>query len=79
MKVLLVHITNSKIIDLFESQLVSRYLDYAAIELKSQGIGFYTIASAGHESNVCLGDVFSLKDIALLHYRSCAFVLQRSK
>ena len=37
--------------ELFEAQATSRHLDFAARELQQQGGGFYTIGSAGHESN----------------------------
>ena len=35
---------------LFEAQAASRQLDFVARELQAQGAGFYTIGSAGHES-----------------------------
>ena len=36
---------------LFRAQATSRHLDFVARELQQQGRGFYTIGSAGHESN----------------------------
>ena len=36
---------------LFEAQATSRHLDFVARELQQEGRGFYTIGSAGHESN----------------------------
>ena len=36
---------------LFEAQIQARHLDFAGRWLQSQGQGFYTIGSAGHESN----------------------------
>ena len=35
----------------FEAQATSRHLDFVARELQQAGRGFYTIGSAGHESN----------------------------
>ena len=35
----------------FEAQATSRHLDFVARELQGQGLGFYTISSAGHEAN----------------------------
>lgn len=65
--------------DLFESQLLSRQLDFVARDLKEKKNSFYTIGSSGHEGNAVLGHYFSLQDTAFLHYRSGAFMAQRSK
>ncbi|MBX7232205.1 MAG: hypothetical protein K1X29_08990 [Bdellovibrionales bacterium] len=65
--------------DLFESQVMSRILDLEARRLKETGDCFYTISSSGHESNAVWGSVFPLTDMAFVHYRSCAFMMQRSK
>ncbi len=40
---------------LFDAQLQSRHLDFAARRLQAQGDGFYTIGSAGHEANAAVG------------------------
>ena len=72
-------ISNSDLLDLFESQLLSRHVDLAARRLKARGQGFYTISSAGHEGNAVFGRVFRPTDMAFLHYRSGAFVIQRAK
>lgn len=66
-------------IELFHSQCLSRLLDIQARLLKEQGDGFYTIASSGHEGNVVLGDLLRLSDFCLLHYRSGAMFIQRSR
>ena len=66
-------------VDLFESQLLSRQLDFIARDLKESNQSFYTIGSSGHEGNAVLGHYFSLQDTAFLHYRSGAFMVQRSK
>ncbi|WP_182376694.1 thiamine pyrophosphate-dependent enzyme [Nocardioides sp. WS12] len=63
---------------LFDAQLQSRHLDYAARWLQSQGRGHYTIGSAGHESNAALGLLTRVDDPALLHYRSGGFYAARA-
>ncbi|MCB0410937.1 MAG: hypothetical protein KDD22_00315, partial [Bdellovibrionales bacterium] len=67
------------LIDLFETQLMSRHLDLRARDLKNEGRCYYTIGSAGHEGNAALGKAFRLTDMAFLHYRSGAFFIQRAK
>jgi 2-oxoisovalerate dehydrogenase E1 component len=62
----------------FDAQLQSRHLDFAARELQRRGAGFYTIASAGHESDAALGLLTRVTDPALLHYRSGAFYAARA-
>ncbi|MCK6445358.1 MAG: thiamine pyrophosphate-dependent enzyme [Planctomycetes bacterium] len=64
---------------LFECQLESRALDVAARELKRTGRSFYTIGSAGHENNVCLGALLRLDDPCVLHYRSGAWMMARAR
>lgn len=65
--------------DLLESMLLARYLDVAALELRARGAGHYTIGSSGHESNVVLGRLTRISDPTLVHYRSAAFQLERSR
>jgi len=72
-------LTRPAVIDLFESQVISRHLDLEARVLKNRNQCFYTIGSAGHEGNVVLGQVFRLDDMAFLHYRSGALMVQRAK
>ena len=55
---------------LFDAQVQSRHLDFAARWLQKQGKGYYTIGSAGHESNAAVGLLSRATDPALLHYRS---------
>lgn len=64
--------------DLFAAQAQSRHLDFAARWLQSRGKGYYTIGSAGHESNAALGLVSRVADPALLHYRSGGFYAARA-
>jgi len=69
----------AQLLSLFESQLVSRQLDFCSRRLKNLNQGFYTIGSSGHEGNAALALALSLKDMAFLHYRSGAFMVQRAK
>ncbi len=69
----------AELMDLFESQIMSRHLDLIARVLKNKNLCYYTIGSSGHEGNAALGKVFRLTDMAFLHYRSGAFMIQRSK
>ncbi len=66
-------------IDLFHSQVVSRHLDIIARQLREKNKAFYTIASSGHEGNAAIAKVFNKEDMAFLHYRSGAFMVQRAK
>ncbi|MCM2348836.1 MAG: thiamine pyrophosphate-dependent enzyme [Bacteriovoracaceae bacterium] len=68
-----------KIIDLFESQIISRLLDIKARKLRSLGKSFYTIGSSGHEGMAVVGEISRLTDMAFLHYRDAAFQIHRSK
>ncbi len=63
---------------LFEAGALSRHLDFAARDLHARGEGFYTIGSAGHESNAAVALALRPDDPALLHYRSGAFYCARA-
>ncbi|HEX3545706.1 MAG TPA: thiamine pyrophosphate-dependent enzyme [Mycobacterium sp.] len=63
---------------LFDAQLGSRHLDLAARWLRSQGTGYYTIGSSGHEGNAAVAAALRPTDPALLHYRSGGFFLARA-
>ncbi|MGN6473219.1 MAG: thiamine pyrophosphate-dependent enzyme, partial [Mycobacteriales bacterium] len=63
---------------LFDAQLGSRALDLEARRLRAAGQGYYTIGSAGHESNAAVAAALRPTDPALLHYRSGAFYLARA-
>ncbi|MGW4095455.1 thiamine pyrophosphate-dependent enzyme [Mycobacterium sp. NPDC004974] len=65
-------------LELFDAQLGSRHLDLAARWLRSQGQGFYTIGSSGHEGNAAVAAALRPSDPALLHYRSGGFYLARA-
>ena len=63
----------------FEAQAASRQLDMIARDLQRKGEGFYTIGSAGHESNALVALALRSTDPALLHYRSGAFYVARAQ
>ena len=68
-----------ELVDLFETQLMSRHLDLLSRDLQARGESFYTIGSSGHEGNAVIGKAFRVDDMAFLHYRSGALMIQRSK
>ncbi len=63
---------------LFDAMVTSRLLDFAALALREQGVGFYTIGSSGHESNAYVAWALRVTDPAFLHYRSGAFFCARA-
>jgi 2-oxoisovalerate dehydrogenase E1 component len=63
---------------IWHAQVDSRHCDVAARWLQGRGLGFYTIGSAGHESNAAVALALRLTDPALLHYRSGGFYLARA-
>jgi len=65
--------------ELYDAQVTSRHVDFAARVLRARDRGYYTIGSAGHEGNVVLGDLLRLDDPCFLHYRSGAFMVQRGR
>lgn len=66
-------------LELLESMLLARHLDLMAQRLREEGVGHYTIASAGHEANVVLGRLTRATDPTMLHYRSAAVQLERAR
>jgi 2-oxoisovalerate dehydrogenase E1 component len=72
-------LTRAETLELFESQVICRHLDLLARILKNKNLCYYTIGSAGHEGNAVFGKVFRYTDMAFLHYRSGAFMIQRSR
>ena len=72
-------LAKGEVIELLESQIISRHLDLAARKLKARNQCYYTIGSAGHEGNAVFGKIFRTTDPALLHYRSGALMAQRSR
>lgn len=72
-------LNSQKLLDLFESQIMSRQLDLMARQLKLENKVFYTIGSSGHEGNVMVGDLVRHTDPAFLHYRSGGLMMERSR
>ncbi len=64
---------------LFEDQALSRAIDVAARKLKLRNVGFYTISSAGHEQNACLGALLRTTDPCFLHSRAGALMMARAR
>ena len=64
--------------EIFEAQVDSRLLDHTARWMRADGHGFYTIGSAGHESNAAVAAALRVTDPALLHYRSGGFYCARA-
>ncbi|MGH8774487.1 MAG: thiamine pyrophosphate-dependent enzyme [Jiangellaceae bacterium] len=71
-------LTAGAALDLFDAQATSRQLDFAARSLQAEGRGFYTIGSAGHESNAAVAAALRPSDPALLHYRAGGFYQARA-
>jgi 2-oxoisovalerate dehydrogenase E1 component len=65
------------LIDLFDSQIMSRHLDFWA--RRSKGKTFYSIGSSGHEGTAAMAAATRSTDMAFLHYRDAAFLIQRKK
>ncbi len=63
---------------LWRAQVSSRHCDFAARWLQKEKRSFYSIGSAGHESNAAVALALRPTDPALLHYRSGAFYLARA-
>lgn len=70
-------LTDRDLLELFESQMVSRQLDLMARIKRQENKVFYTIGSSGHEGNALLGRLTRETDPAFLHYRSGAFMAER--
>lgn len=67
-----------RLLALYDAQVQSRHLDLAARALQARGEAFYTIGSAGHESNAAVAMALRPTDPALLHYRSGGFYAARA-
>jgi 2-oxoisovalerate dehydrogenase E1 component len=66
-----------RLVDLFDSQIMSRHLDLWA--RRSKGKTFYSIGSSGHEGTAAMAAASRQDDMAFLHYRDAAFLIQRKK
>jgi 2-oxoisovalerate dehydrogenase E1 component len=65
------------LVDIFDTQIMSRHLDLWA--RRSKGKTFYSIGSSGHEGTAALASATRESDMAFLHYRDAAFLIQRKK
>lgn len=72
-------VDSGRLLALFDSQAGSRHLDFAARQLGSRKLGYYSIGSSGHESNAAVADALRPTDPALLHYRSGGFYVHRAR
>ena len=72
-------LSHEKLLELYQSQCLSRQLDRVSRDMQKAGNGFYTIGSSGHEGMACIADALRVTDMAFLHYRDAAFQIQRSK
>ncbi|WP_298863505.1 alpha-ketoacid dehydrogenase subunit alpha/beta [uncultured Sulfitobacter sp.] len=68
----------AKLMEIFRSQTLSRQLDRTSRVMQSQGKGFYTIGSSGHEGMAAVAEALRPTDMAFLHYRDAAFQIQRA-
>lgn len=66
-----------QLVDIFDSQIMSRHLDLWA--RRSKGKTFYSIGSSGHEGTAAVAAASRTTDMAFLHYRDGAFLIQRKK
>ncbi len=67
----------SQLTDIFDTQIMSRHLDLWA--RRSKGKTFYSIGSSGHEGMAAVAAMSRESDMAFLHYRDAAFLIQRKK
>lgn len=72
-------LSGTAFLELFDSQMLSRHLDFEARAMRARNEGFYTIGSAGHEGNAVLGRLTRHTDPAFLHYRSGGFMMERAR
>ncbi|MEK7711086.1 MAG: thiamine pyrophosphate-dependent enzyme [Planctomycetota bacterium] len=72
-------LTGHDLIELFESQIVTRHQDLESRAMRARNEGFYTIGSSGHEGNAVVGRLTRHTDMAFLHYRSAAFMAERAR
>ncbi|MFD1508221.1 dehydrogenase E1 component subunit alpha/beta [Lacimonas salitolerans] len=71
-------LTGDDLLALYRAQVTGRQLDRMARVLQSQGQGFYTIGSSGHEGNAAIAHALRVTDPAFLHYRDAAFQIARA-
>ena len=64
------HLTGRQALEIFQSMVESRHLDFHSRELKKEQHSFYTIGSSGHEGSAAVAAAIRPTDTAFLHYRS---------
>ncbi|QSX30708.1 MFS transporter [Shewanella cyperi] len=72
-------LSDADFVGIFESQLKSRLLDLESRRMRARNQGFYTIGSSGHEGNAAVAAALRPTDMAFLHYRSGAFMVERGR
>lgn len=70
-------LTSEVLVDWYDTQIMNRHLDLMA--RRTKGETFYSIGSSGHEGLAAIASASRLTDMAFLHYRDAAFVIQRRK
>ena len=70
--------TDPALLAIFDAMAGSRLVDLEARRMRERGDSFYTIGSAGHESNALVAGALRPTDPAMLHYRSGAFFVARA-
>ncbi|QHQ35272.1 thiamine pyrophosphate-dependent enzyme [Algicella marina] len=71
-------VSANAMLEIFRSQCLSRHLDRTARAMQRIGQGYYTIGSSGHEGMSAVAACVTGNDPAFLHYRDCAFQIQRA-
>jgi 2-oxoisovalerate dehydrogenase E1 component len=71
-------LTSEDAVAIFRAQCLSRNLDRRSRKMQSEGNGFYTIGSSGHEGMAAIASALQPDDMAFLHYRDGAFQTMRS-
>ena len=72
-------LTGRQALEIFQSMIESRHLDFHSRELKKENHSFYTIGSSGHEGSAAVAAAIRPTDSAFLHYRSGGFFVQRAR
>ena len=72
-------LADAEFLGMFESQMKSRLLDLESRQMRAKNQGFYTIGSSGHEGNATYAKALRISDMAFLHYRSAAFLIERGR
>jgi 2-oxoisovalerate dehydrogenase E1 component len=71
-------LSNTEAVAIFWAQCLSRNLDRRSRKMQTEGQGFYTIGSSGHEGMAAVASALHVDDMAFLHYRDGAFQTRRS-